>query len=69
MFLFSKGKPHTALVKFRESFASNSGHVEALFNIGKSYHELAYFDREISIWKYILEVRNLLYANIFGVQG
>jgi hypothetical protein len=51
-----QGKPHTALLKFRESFACHSGRLEALYNVAVVYHDIGELDLEISLWKYILKV-------------
>ncbi|CAB3997596.1 reverse transcriptase [Paramuricea clavata] len=50
------GKPHTALLKFRESFACHSGRLEALYNVAVVYHDIGELDLEISLWKYILKI-------------
>ncbi|XP_028414166.1 uncharacterized protein LOC114537225 [Dendronephthya gigantea] len=52
-------KPQTALLKFREAFSSDSGHIESLYNVAVVYHDCGEFELEISMWKYILKILSL----------
>ena len=53
------GKPHTAILKFRESFASHAGHLEALYNVAVVYNDVGEPELEMSLWKYILKILSL----------